>query len=323
MRRRRNRTASITFMSAALALALLLALSLCSCQGKGGRSGKGKAAGKDSSAVAAKKNGNGDAIPIEVAPVARNSVSAYVTATSTLEAERTAELLSETTGRVVAILREEGDRVDKGTVLMRLEDTQQKLDFEKAKIDLEVAEKNWERAGELEKREIVSKKEFDEARLQWEAAKHSKARADYELEKTRVVAPFAGVVTLRNVQLGETVTPGKHVATVADFDPLVVKFHVPESELGPVKVGQPVIVELPSTSGNPTSSTLRAGVNLVSPIIDEGTGTIKLTSYLKNPGLKIRPCTFVRARVIADTHENAVTIPKKALLREDGSNYVF
>jgi len=242
-----------------------------------------------------------------------------VTATSTLEAERIAQLLAETTGRVTAIHREEGDRVSKGQVLIQLEDTQQKLDFQKAKIDLEVAEKEWRRAEELEKKGIVSTKDLDEARLRFEAARHAKARAEYELQKTSIAAPFSGIVTERNVNIGETVTPGKAVATVADFDPLVARFRVPETEIGPVKVGQPVTLEIPSREND----TQYARVSLVSPVIDEGTGTVKLTAYLKNPGFEIKPGTFVRARVVAATHDSALTIPKRALVSEDDSHHVF
>lgn len=297
---------------------LALILTLSSCQGKTGR--KGAAAGRDTlSANQKRANNNGEAIPVEASPVSRQTVRSYVTATSTLEAMSTAQLLAETTGRVTAIHREEGDRVKKGEVLIKLEETQQKLDFEKANIDLEIAEKDWQRARELEKRGILSTKEFDETRLRREAAKHAKARAQYELEKTRIMAPFSGIVTERNVELGETVTPGKHVATVAEFDPLVVKFHVPESEIGRVQAGQPVTLEIPSES----VETLYAKIALVSPIIDQGTGTVKLTAYLKNPGFRIKPGTFVKARVVAAMHDSVLTIPKKALLSEDETYHVF
>ena len=253
------------------------------------------------------------------AEASRRTVCAYVTATSTLEAKRTAQLLAETTGQVSSIRKEEGDRVRKGQVLVKVEDTQERLDFEKASIDLDVAEKEWERAEELQKRGILSSKEFDERRLAWEEAKHAKARARYELDKTEIVAPFSGIVTERNVQLGETVTPGKHVSTVADFNPLVVKFHVPESEAGPVELGQPVSIEIPSRS----SDLLDAEIALISPVIDQGTGTVKLTAYLGNPGFELRPGTFVRARVTAAERDSALTIPRKALLSEDGVYYVF
>ncbi|UCF79304.1 MAG: efflux RND transporter periplasmic adaptor subunit, partial [Candidatus Eiseniibacteriota bacterium] len=181
------------------------------------------------------------------------------------------------------------------------------------------AEKEWQRAEELQKKGILSSREFDEKRLRWEEAKHAKARAQYALDKTEIVAPFSGIVTERNVQLGETVTPGKHVSTVADFDPLVVRFHVPESEAGPVEIGQPVTIEIPASS----TELLTAEVALISPVIDQGTGTVKLTAYLDNPGFTLRPGTFVRARVIAATHDSALTIPRKALLSEDDLNYVF
>jgi membrane fusion protein (multidrug efflux system) len=314
-----------------LALVLLLAFSLCSCQGK--KSGNDATADADSLSTEGKEgkkekkekkkngkdNGDDEGVPVEVAAASRRTVSAYVTATSTLEAKRTAQLLAETTGQVSSIRKEEGDRVRKGQALLRVEDTQERLDFEKASIDLEVAEKEWQRAEELQKRGILSSKEFDEKRLRFEEAKHAKARASYALDKTAIVAPFSGIVTERNVQLGETVTPGKHVSTVADFDPLVVRFHVPESEAGPVEIGQPVTIEIPSAS----SDLLDAEIALISPVIDQGTGTVKLTAYVDNPGFSIRPGTFVRARVTAATHDSALTIPRRALLNEDDTHYVF
>ncbi len=311
------------FLALCIVFLLALSLTLCGCQRGNPQSrkagGKSTAADSLSARKGGKSNNNNDAIPVEVAPVTKRTVSSYVMATSTLEAESTAQLLAETTGQVTAIRTEEGARVSKGEVLVQLEGTQQKLDYEKASIDLEIAEKEWNRAEELLKKNIVSTKEFDDARLRFENAKHAKARAAYELEKTRIVAPFSGIVTERNVQVGETVTPGKPVVTVADFDPLVARFRVPETEVGTIRVGLPVTLEIPSGE-HPNQE---AKVSLVSPVIDQGTGTVKLTTYLKNPGAALRPGTFVRARVVAATHESALTIPKRALITEDDSYHVF
>jgi biotin synthase len=177
-------------------LPVLLLFTACQGKGAGGRG----AAGADS--LSGRGKSNGDAIPVEVATAAKRNVSSYVTASSTLEAERIAQLLAETTGRVTAIHREEGDAVGKGRVLIQLEDTQQRLNFQKTKIDLEVAEKEWRRAEELEKKGIVSAKDMDEARLRFEAAKHAKAVAEYELQKTAIAAPFAGIMTERYVNIG-------------------------------------------------------------------------------------------------------------------------
>jgi len=303
--------------AAAVGFILLMSLSLlfAACQGKGAR-GRG---GASADSLSGRGRANGDAIPVEVAAAAKRNVSAYVTATATLEAERIAQLLAETTGKVTAIQREEGDRVAKGQVLVQLENTQQKLDLQQAKIDLEIAEKEWNRAQELEKKDILSVRDLDETRLKFEFAKHAKAVAEYELQKTSIAAPFAGIVTERKVNIGETITPGMAVATVADFDPLVARFRVPETEIGPVKVGQPVTLEIPSREND----TQHATVSLVSPVIDEGTGTVKLTAYLKNPGFEIKPGTFVRARVVAASHDSALTIPKRALVSEDDSHHVF
>jgi membrane fusion protein (multidrug efflux system) len=308
-----------------LALVLALALGVCSCQGK--KATSEATANADSLATEEKKNNKKKndkndeegGVPVEIGTAAKRTVCAYVTATSTLEAKRTAQLLAETTGQIASIRKEEGDWVKKGEVLLKVEDTQERLDFEKAGIDLEVAEKEWQRAEELQKKDILSSKEFDEKRLRWEEAKHAKARARYALDKTAVVAPFSGIVTERNVQLGETVTPGKHVSTVADFNPLVVKFHVPESEANPVRLRQPVAIEIPSVSSEP----LDAEVALISPVIDQGTGTVKLTAYLDNPDFSIRPGTFVRVKVTAATHDSALTIPRRALLSENDTHYVF
>jgi len=297
-------------------------LLLCACQGKGAanRKGAGQSPGADSvSARTNNGNGNNDAIPVEVAGAAIQTVSSYLAATATLEPKRIAQLLAETTGKVTVLHREEGDRVTEGQILIQLEDTQQRLDYEKACIDLEAADKDWKRAEELGSKGIVSTKDLDDARLRFETAKHAKARAEFELDKTTIVAPFSGIVTERNVHVGETVTPGKPVASVADFDPLVAKFRVPETEVGSVRIGQPVILEFPSGE----HKTQQAKVSLVSPVIDEGTGTVKLTAYLKNPSFSIRPGTYVRARVISATHESALTVPKRALINEDDSHYVF
>jgi membrane fusion protein (multidrug efflux system) len=160
---------------------------------------------------------------------------------------------------------------------------------------------------------------MDDLKLKLETAKQNYAQAQYDLAQTRIVAPFAGKVVSRLIQLGETVTPGKECFRVDDFTPLLARVYFPERDQAQVHVGQLATLEVTAAPG----VTYPARVTLVNPTVDRSNGTFKVTLEVNDTKGALRPGSFARVRLTSGSFAGAIVLPKKAVVSEDGDSFVF
>lgn len=273
-----------------------------------GRAGKGKGA-KDPAPPA----------PVELSEVRTGAMHTWLQTTTVLEPRNAATLVARRAGQVVAVLCEEGDRVAAGAVLARLDDREARLAVEKAELAADVAKREMDRAKELASRGFLSEKEQDDLALRLRTAQVELEQARHELSLTRVVAPFAGRVVGRAVQLGETVAEGKACFELAEFSPLRARLYFPERELARVRVGQEAELSFDAEPGRAHA----ARVALVHPAVDRANGTFKVTLELPNAGGALRPGAFARVRLRTGTFERALLVPKRGVLSEDGESYCY
>ncbi|HKK72711.1 MAG TPA: efflux RND transporter periplasmic adaptor subunit [Candidatus Krumholzibacteria bacterium] len=298
MRRR-----SSWFMPLAL---LTFVCALAACGPGDGPGGKDADAAPDSTTAAEAS------VPVEVQAVARGPIEAVIRATSTLEAEERVIVSAEAARRVVEILAEEGDQVAKGALMLRLQDEEQESMLAKARTALETARREWERQQRLYDRELTTEKAYNDALANFEQRQIELQDAERELSYTRVRATIAGTVTQRFVKLGDQVSPGQQLFELIDFRSLQALVYVPEKELTRLEPGQPVRVRAPAIREEPYMATLQR----VSPIVDARTGTVKATVDVGGqPGL--RPGLYVDVELITEVREDALLVPKRALVYED------
>jgi len=269
-----------------------------------------------------KKRDKKDAIaaaPVELSTVGRGSISTFLETTTVLEPENTATLVARRQGQVVTLLAEEGHSVDRGQVLARLEDTEARIALERAKVALEQAESEATRGKALQERGVQAQSTLDALIFKLRTAKENFAQAEYDLAQTRIVAPFAGKVTARMIQLGKTVTPGRECFRVDDFTPLLARVYFPEREQNRVRVGQGATLELDAQPGQ----SFPARVTIVNPTVDRSNGTFKVTLEVSDPAALLRPGSFARVRLESASYTDVVVLPRKAVVTEDGDSYVF
>jgi len=260
------------------------------------------------------------AVPVEIARVRKQRIDTYLLCTCTLEAEAEVEVYAKTSGEVIKLFVEEGDLVKEGDPLAKLEDDEQKLNLEEARVRLENAKKNYERAKQILDKNIISPEEFDNTRLEYDTAKVQFEAAKLELEYTTIKAPITGTVTERLIDEGDMVLINQPVFRISDQDPLLAYLYVPEKDLHKIKPGRKVKVEVESLPGREFEGT----VTLISPVVDPESGTVKVRVDLPNPpGTGLRPGMFATARLIVETHPQALVIPKKALIIESDRDEVF
>ena len=275
--------------------------------------------GQAKSTKKGKKDDAPTAAPVELTTVGKGDISTFLETTTVLEAASTAVLVARRQGQVVALLAEEGQSVASGQALARLDDAEARIALGRAQATYDQAKRDAERGTKLEQRGLNSAQAMDDLKLKLETSKQNLAQAQYDLAQTRIVAPFAGKVVTRMIQLGETVTPGKECFRVDDFTPLLARVYFPERDQAQVHVGQVATLEVTALPG----VSFPARVTLVNPAVDRDNGTFKVTLEVNDSKGALRPGSFARVRLTSGSFANAIVLPKKAVVTEDGDAFVF
>ena len=258
-------------------------------------------------------------IPVSVAPIAKGAVSSYISSTANLVPENEVKVLAEADGRVAELLVEEGSRVSRGQVLAQLVKDDAEIMLRKAEVRLENAKINFERAKEEVASNLISREQYDKDSLDHQIALQELAEARWRLEKTTIRSPFAGRVTERFVKLGQHLHPGEQLFTVSDFDPLVARIFLPEKDVFGLKEGRDVRITLKAND----TTRFHGRIRQISPVVDTGTGTVKLTIEASAPPAEVRPGAFVTIDIVRETRAQAILVPREAVVRELQDAYVF
>jgi membrane fusion protein (multidrug efflux system) len=258
-------------------------------------------------------------VPVSVAPIATGPVSSYITSTANLVPESEVKVLAEADGRVAELLVEEGSRVARGQVLAQLVKDDAEIMLRKAEVRLENARINFERAEQEIVDKLISREQYDKDHLDHQIAQQELAEAKWRLEKTTIRAPFGGRVTERYVKLGQHLHPGEQLFTVSDFDPLVARIFLPEKDVFGLKEGRDVRITLKAND----TTRFHGRIRQISPVVDTGTGTVKLTIEASAPPPEVRPGAFVTIDIVRETRPQAILVPREAVVRELQDAYVF
>lgn len=258
-------------------------------------------------------------IPVRTAAIEPGRVSSYISATANLVPENEVKVLAEWEGRVAKLRVEEGDAVAAGQVLAELAQSDSEIARQKAQVRATNAEMAYTRSERLKEQELISPEAFDKALLEREIAKQELAEAEWRLEKTYIRAPFSGLLTQRMVQPGQHVRMGDELFTVADFDPLVARIYLPETDVLALETGRDVRITLKADE----SIRFEGRIRQISPVVDTATGTVKVTVEATRRPQQVRPGAFVRVDVVRESRAEALLLPKEAVVRELQKAYVF
>ena len=295
---------------------VLLFLALFACgeeeaqQAQGGRAGRGGRGGRGGAAAA----------PVKVETVQRGDISAYILKNTTLEAERWVDVRARRAGQVIALLKEEGDPVRAGTILARLDADAAQISVSQREVAHLEAKQRYEREDALFQRNLGSKQSYENAKTQFESSKAQLEQAKLDLSYTAIRSPIEGIMTLRNIEVGNMVTNNQVVASVAKFDPLLARIQVTEKDFGKITVGQTARITVEAAPEREFTGT----VKMISPVVDPESGTVKVTVEVpRTDASLLRPGMFASVYIITETRRNTLVIPKKALVLEGEGNQVF
>jgi membrane fusion protein (multidrug efflux system) len=259
------------------------------------------------------------ATPVAVARVEAGRISAYVNATANLVAEDEVEVVAEAEGKVVELLVDEGQSVRKGQKLLQIDRGDAALAVQKAELALRNATIGLERSDKMAAERLISPQDLDKVRYERDVAAHELEQTRHNLQKTVIAAPFSGRITLRQVQLGQTVKPGDALFTLADFEPLVARIFLPEREVLTLRVGQTAQLALKAAD----DVRFEGRIQKISPVVDTASGTVKVTVEAVAPPSSVRPGAFVSVGIVRETRPQALIVPRPAVIRELQETFVF
>jgi len=258
-------------------------------------------------------------LPVAVSAPLTADIFATYQSTTTIAADAEAPVLARVSGEVVEILVEEGDTVEEGQLLARLDGERLRLQMLEAKANLEKTTKSYERYIQLHERGLVSASTFEGLRFDMDAL-----NATYELKRlnynyTKIRAPISGVVSSRDIKLGQHVMAGAAAFKITDTKVLVAYLSIPQTELSKISAGDPATVRvdaMPELEFNAT-------IDRISPTIDPRNGTFRATASIDNDNGELAPGMFGRFKIAYEKHTDALLIPAAALIEEDSETVVY
>jgi membrane fusion protein (multidrug efflux system) len=257
---------------------------------------------------------------VEVTKVTASAFDDDVSAVGTLVSNGSVVLRPEVAGRVAAIRFRDGGAVRKGDVLVELDAAVQSAEARQAKAELSLAEANARRVNDLFAQKFVSGSARDEAVSRLEVARANTSLAQARLARTRIRAPFDGIVGIRKVNVGDYVRDGDALINIEDIAVLKLDFRLPEIYLGRLKPGQ----ELEVTSDVAPGEVFPAVVEAIDPLVDAEGRAVLLRARLDNAGGRLRPGVFARVRLIVERRDNVAMVPETALIPAPGQvQFVF
>jgi RND family efflux transporter MFP subunit len=222
---------------------------------------------------------------VVTAPVEIDDSGTDIRAIGTAAAARAVTLYPQVTGLVEAITFTPGGRVTRGQVLVRLDSADQQVAVERAEIALDAARQAVERAERLEKSGNVTAVALSDARQAEQQAAIDLRSAELELAKRTIRAPFAGVIGLTDVSVGELVNSSKAIGTIADMASVTVAFDVPERVVGRIAVGQ----EVSATAASLPGMSIEGRISAIDNRIDPATRTMRVEATLPNDTDDLKP----------------------------------
>ncbi|MBN8481478.1 MAG: efflux RND transporter periplasmic adaptor subunit [Xanthomonadales bacterium] len=292
---------------AARAFALGLACALPAACGGG-------EAGKDGGQAKAD-----NAVPVEAVAAARRSISASYTGVATLEADSEAQVAAKVNGVLVKLFVEEGDEVKAGQVLAKLDDENPRLNLAKAEATLRKLENDHRRSSEMFARKLLSVEQNDRIRFDLETQRATYDLARLELSYTTITAPIPGVISRRLVKVGNYIQINQALFQIDNFDPLLAVLNVPERELQTLAPGQVVGMRVDSLP----EVRFEGRIQRISPVVDAATGTFRVTCEFRDAARRLKSGMFGRLEIAYGEHADALTVPRAALIEEDGETAVF
>jgi membrane fusion protein, multidrug efflux system len=268
----------------------------------------------------------GQAAAFQAPPEAVTTVAAIqekwpatLSAIGTMAAVQGVTVSADLPGIVDQIAFESGGPVARGDLLVQLDTRQEQAQLAAAEAARELADLNFERLHGLVDEGAITRAEYDRA-----AAEQKQMQARVEeiratIARKTIRAPFSGMLGIRQVNLGQYLSPGTPVVSLQSLDPIYVNFNVPQQDAAHVKIGGDIRVGVAEQTG----SNFTGRITAINSVVDEATRNVQIQATLANPRGLLRPGMFVQTEVILGGSGPIVTLPASAISYAPYGDSVF
>lgn len=259
------------------------------------------------------------AISVSAAVAREQPWQSRLPAIGTLKAYQGVDLTAEVQGTVKEVLFQSGEKVTLGQPLLQLDSEVERAILATAEAVRALARVEYQRGQDLIKRQAISKSEFDRLNAELLKAEASVTQLKAELDKKRILAPFAGTIGIRQVDTGDYLSPGTSFATLQDLSRLYVDFFLPEQDYPQLAIGQNVRLSLAAYPGEVFSGEISA----LNPKVEETTRNVQVRAMLPNPDNKLLPGMFANLEVLLPGEKPQVLVPETAITYTLYGNSVY
>ena len=169
------------------------------------------------------------------------------------------------------------------------------------------------------KRQLISEQEYENKCFELDQARLRSKRAELELSHAIICAPFSGVISERQVQVGARVGSSTRLFSLIKLDDMIARVYIPGQYV--VDIGENQEAHL--TSDFLGDRQFQGWVKRISPVVDPQSGTFKVTVGVRDRWEFLRPGVFVDVQIVTDTHPEAVLVPKQAVIYDGKERYIF
>jgi membrane fusion protein, multidrug efflux system len=256
---------------------------------------------------------------VEAAAVKTGTVVRTVQAVGSLRANEAVTVRPELAGRVTTINFAEGQPVRTGQLLLTLDDSVYAAELREKEANRKLAQIEFDRADKLVSARAAPAEVRDRALAELQAAAAAVDLVQARLDKTRIRAPFGGIIGLRQVSAGDFVEVGQALVSLVEIHPLKVDFRVGEVFLAELSTGQHIDLQVDAFPGERFGGEVYA----IEPMVDVNGRAVLIRARLPNEDARLRPGLFSRVELIVDTAAVALLVPEGAIVPRGDQHFVY
>lgn len=259
------------------------------------------------------------AVQVVAVDVQAQPVREIVPLVGSVAANELVELKAETDGVVKEIAFAEGGRVEKGALLVALDDTKAAAELAETEANLKLGDTTFRRAEQLLRDKLISEQEYETTHATFLRSQATVELMRRRLKDSRIYAPFSGITAARQISPGQVISKNTTLTMLVDLDTVKIEVAVPERYLGQIEPGQKLVFKVDAFP----KETFAGEVYFVSPQLDDRTRTALVKARLANPGGKLRGGMFAKLDLTLTLRESALVIPEPALVNDGDTTMVF
>lgn len=258
------------------------------------------------------------AAPVFVSTVEQKAFTHTIEAIGTLRANESVTLSSTVTDTVRAIHFEDGQRVEANDILVEMTDTEEHALLEEAQTEVAEAERQYQRVKSLMANKLATESLLDERRQAFESAKARLAATQSRLADRLIIAPFSGVVGLRNISVGTLVRPGDAITNLDDDANMKLDIPVPSTLLASISEGLNVVAKSSELGDVEFSGQIRSIDSRIDPV----TRTVIARAIIPNPNRVLKPGMIMTVSLNSEPNP-ALLIPEESIVQEGFRTFVY